>query len=78
MMFHWKTELLQMGWLPLFVGAVLAFYDDAKQHVDFVRSARLVLGASAVWWLAAVFFLVLAAGHALAPRGDRVGMSAHT
>ena len=48
------TELLQTGWLPLFVGALWALLDDAERPVSLRRTALLVLAAGALWWLSAI------------------------
>ncbi len=48
------TEIQQIGWLPLFVGALLALYDDAREPSGHRRAGLLALGAAAAWWCCAV------------------------
>ena len=48
------TEIQQIGWLPLFVGALLALYDDARAPAGLRRAALLSLAAAAAWWFASV------------------------
>ena len=48
------TEIQQIGWLPLFVGALLALYDDAQNPSGIKRAALLSLAAAVAWWFAAV------------------------
>ena len=48
------TEIQQIGWLPLFVGALLALYDDARAPSGPKRAGLLALGAAAAWWCCAV------------------------
>ena len=47
-------EQLPAGWLPLFVGALLALMDDARAPASPRRAALLVLGVAASWWAASV------------------------
>ena len=48
------TEIQQIGWLPLFVGALLALYDDARAPRGARRAALSCLAAAAAWWFCAV------------------------
>ena len=48
------TEIQQIGWLPLFVGGLLALYEDARRPTTRKRLAKLVMGTAVAWWFASV------------------------
>ena len=48
------TEVQQTGWLPLFVGAVLALRRDAVAPQGWRKTAWVVVGAAGAWWFASV------------------------
>ena len=78
------TETLQTGWLPLFLGALYALFDDAREPGHRKRTARLiVLAAAALWavtvgghWYQGVYasglFVLLVAVHCFGPHRWRL------
>lgn len=48
------TELLQVGWLPLFVGCLLEMFDQIEKRQSKKRTIRITLAAAIAWWAASI------------------------
>jgi len=63
---HGSTEVLQAGWVPLFLGTLLSLMDEAQSpEKNRKKILRLMIATAVFWWFAAVsshWYYGLAAG----------------